>query len=102
MLYPIIHLKGDDIEMAMTHSKSQYSEEYHSFVNGQNTTQGGTHQAAFREAYVKTIREFFGNSYDAEDIRKSIIEHLGPRVQLRLKTMNVKTAGPVGILKLRM
>ncbi|MCB0456085.1 MAG: type IIA DNA topoisomerase subunit B, partial [Aequorivita sp.] len=54
-LYPIIHLKGSDIEVAITHSKTQYSEEYHSFVNGQNTTQGGTHLAAFREAYVKTI-----------------------------------------------
>jgi len=60
MLYPIIHLKGDDIEVAITHSKTQYSEEYHSFVNGQHTTQGGTHQAAFREALVKTIREFYG------------------------------------------
>jgi len=58
MLYPVIHLKGDDIEVAITHSKTQYSEEYHSFVNGQNTTQGGTHQTAFREALVKTIREF--------------------------------------------
>ena len=58
LLYPIIHLRGNDIEVAITHSKSQYSEEYHSFVNGQNTTQGGTHQAAFREAYVKTVREF--------------------------------------------
>jgi topoisomerase-4 subunit B len=58
MLYPIIHLKGDDIEVALTHSKTQYSEEYHSFVNGQHTTQGGTHQAAFRESIVKTIREF--------------------------------------------
>ena len=54
-LYPVIHLKGEDIEIALTHSKTQYSEEYHSFVNGQNTTQGGTHQAAFREALVKTI-----------------------------------------------
>jgi len=53
-LYPIAHLKGDDIEVAITHSKTQYSEEYHSFVNGQHTTQGGTHQAAFREAIVKT------------------------------------------------
>ena len=68
LLYPIIHLRGEDIEVAITHSKTQYSEEYHSFVNGQNTTQGGTHQAAFREAYVKTIREFFGKNYDASDI----------------------------------
>ena len=58
MLYPIIHLKGEDIEIAITHSKTQYSEEYHSFVNGQNTTQGGTHLAAYRESLVKTIREF--------------------------------------------
>src|SRR5690606_40803550 len=57
-LYEIIHLRGHDIEVAITHSKSQYSEEYHSFVNGQHTSQGGTHLAAFREAVVKTIREF--------------------------------------------
>ena len=57
LLYPIIHLRGEDIEVAISHSRSQYSEEYHSFVNGQNTTQGGTHQAAFRESLVKTIRE---------------------------------------------
>ena len=73
LLYPIIHLKGEDIEVAITHSRSQYSEEYHSFVNGQNTTQGGTHQAAFREALVKTVREHFGKNFDASDIRKSII-----------------------------
>ena len=59
MTYPIIHLRSDDIEVALTHSKTQYSEEYHSFVNGQNTTQGGTHLAAFREAFVRTIREFY-------------------------------------------
>jgi len=68
-LYPIIHLKGDDIEVAITHHKTQYSEEYHSFVNGQNTTQGGTHLAAYREALVRTIREFYGKNYDASDIR---------------------------------
>ncbi len=73
MLYPVVHLKGDDIEVAITHSKTQYSEEYHSFVNGQHTTQGGTHQAAFREALVKTIRDFYGKNYDASDIRKSVI-----------------------------
>lgn len=72
-LFPIIHLKEDDIEIALTYSKSQYSEEYHSFVNGQHTTQGGTHQNAFREAIVKTIREFFGKNFDASDIRKSIV-----------------------------
>ncbi|MGC1515816.1 MAG: DNA topoisomerase IV subunit B [Maribacter sp.] len=80
MLYPVIHLKGDDIEVAMTHSKTQYSEEYHSFVNGQHTTQGGTHQAAFREAIVKTIREFYKKDYDASDIRKSIISAVALKV----------------------
>ena len=72
-LYPIIHLRGEDIEVAITHSKTQYSEEYHSFVNGQNTTQGGTHHAAFRESLVKTIREYYGKNYEASDIRKSIV-----------------------------
>ncbi len=91
LLYPIIHLKGEDIEVAMTHSKSQYSEEYHSFVNGQNTTQGGTHQAAFREAYVKTIREFFGKSYDASDIRKSIIAAVSIKVMEPVFESQTKT-----------
>jgi len=80
MLYPVIHLKGDDIEVAITHSKTQYSEEYHSFVNGQHTTQGGTHQAAFREAIVKTIRDYYGKTYDASDIRKSIISAIAIKV----------------------
>ena len=71
-LYPIIHLKGHDIEVAITHSKTQYSEEYRSFVNGQNTTQGGTHLSAFREALVKTLRDFYGKNYEASDIRKSV------------------------------
>ena len=78
--YPIIHLKGEDIEVAMTHSKTQYSEEYHSFVNGQNTTQGGTHLAAFREALVKTIREFYNKNYDASDVRKSIVSAISIKV----------------------
>ncbi len=80
MLYPVIHLKGDDIEVAITHSKTQYSEEYHSFVNGQHTTQGGTHQAAFREALAKTIRDFYGKNYEASDIRKSIISAIAIKV----------------------
>jgi len=80
MLYPIIHLKGEDIEIAMTHSRTQYSEEYHSFVNGQHTTQGGTHQAAFREAIVKTVRDFYGKTYEASDIRKSIISAIAIKV----------------------
>ena len=70
--YPIIHLKGDDIEVAMSHG-NEYGEEYYSFVNGQYTTQGGTHQAAFREAVVKTIREFYKKDFDATDIRQAIV-----------------------------
>ena len=70
--YPVIHLKGEDIEIAMTHMRNQYGESYNSFVNGQHTTMGGTHQIAFREAVVKTIREFYGKNYEAPDIRQSI------------------------------
>ncbi len=91
MLYPVIHLRGDDIEVAMTHSKTQYSEEYHSFVNGQNTTQGGTHQAAFREAVVKTIRDFYGKNYDASDIRKSIISAISIKVMEPVFESQTKT-----------
>ena len=72
MLYPIIHLKADDIEVAITHCKNQYSEQYYSFVNGQHTVQGGTHQGAFRQGLVKTIRDFFGKNYDASDIRQAV------------------------------
>ena len=71
-LYPIIHLEGDDIEIAITHCKNQYSEQYYSFVNGQHTIQGGTHQSVFRESIVKTLRDFYGKNYDATDIRQSI------------------------------
>ena len=91
MLYPIIHLKGDDIEVAITHSKTQYSEEYHSFVNGQHTTQGGTHQAAFREAIVKTIREFYGKNFDASDVRKSIISAIAIKVMEPVFESQTKT-----------
>lgn len=91
LLYPIIHLKGEDIEVAITHSRSQYSEEYHSFVNGQNTTQGGTHQAAFREALVKTIREHFGKNFDASDIRKSIISAISIKVMEPIFESQTKT-----------
>ena len=79
-LYPIIHLKGEDIEVAISHSKTQYSEEYYSFVNGQNTTQGGTHLNAFKEAYVKTIRDFYKKNFDPSDVRKSIIAGLSIKV----------------------
>ncbi|MCC4212663.1 DNA topoisomerase IV subunit B [Leeuwenhoekiella parthenopeia] len=91
VLYPIIHLRGDDIEVAMTHSRTQYSEEYHSFVNGQNTTQGGTHLAAFREAVVKTIREFFNKNYDASDIRKSIVSAISIKVMEPVFESQTKT-----------
>ncbi|MEK9958254.1 MAG: DNA topoisomerase IV subunit B [Flavobacteriaceae bacterium] len=91
LLYPIIHLRGEDIEVAMSHSRTQYSEEYHSFVNGQHTTQGGTHQAAFREAIVKTIREHFGKNYEAADIRKSIISALSIKVMETVFVSQTKT-----------
>jgi topoisomerase-4 subunit B len=91
MVYPIIHLKGDDIEVAMTHSKSQYSEEYHSFVNGQNTTQGGTHLVAFREAVVKTIREFYNKGFEPSDIRKSIVSAVSIKVMEPVFESQTKT-----------
>lgn len=91
LAYPIIHLRGDDIEVALTHSKTQYSEEYHSFVNGQNTTQGGTHLAAFREALVKTLREFYGKNYDASDVRKSIVSAISIKVMEPVFESQTKT-----------
>ncbi|MDO7629177.1 MAG: ATP-binding protein, partial [Flavobacteriaceae bacterium] len=91
MLYPIIHLKGPDIEVAITHSKTQYSEEYHSFVNGQHTTQGGTHQAAFREAIARTIKDFYGKNYEAADIRKSIISAISIKVMEPIFESQTKT-----------
>lgn len=100
--YPIIHLQGEDIEVAITH-ENQYGEEYYSFVNGQFTTQGGTHLAAFREAYVKTIRDFYKKDYDAADIRGSICAAISVRVQepvfesqtkTKLGSQNVYEGGP--------
>ena len=91
MLYPIIHLKGPDIEVAITHSKTQYSEEYHSFVNGQHTTQGGTHQTAFREAIARTIKDFYGKNYEAADIRKSIISAISIKVMEPIFESQTKT-----------
>jgi len=89
--YPIIHLQGEDIEMALTHSKTQYSEEYHSFVNGQNTTQGGTHLAAYREAIVKTIREFYNKSFEASDVRKSVVTAISIKVMEPVFESQTKT-----------
>jgi topoisomerase-4 subunit B len=90
-LYPIIHLKGEDIEIAMTHSNEHFSEEYYSYVNGQYTTQGGTHLGAFREAVVKTIREFFKKDYEPLDVRKSIIAAVSVKVQEPVFESQTKT-----------
>jgi topoisomerase-4 subunit B len=89
-LYPVIHLKGEDIELAICHG-NQYGEEYYSFVNGQNTTQGGTHLQAFREAIVKTIREFYRKEYDASDIRASIIAAVSIKVEEPVFESQTKT-----------
>jgi topoisomerase IV subunit B len=100
--YPIIYLKGDDIELAITHG-NHYGEQYYSFVNGQNTTQGGTHLAAFREAFVKTIREFYNKNFDPQDIRASIIAAISVRVEepvfesqtkTKLGSQNIAPDGP--------
>ncbi|WP_258104611.1 DNA topoisomerase IV subunit B [Marinoscillum sp. MHG1-6] len=100
--YPIIHLKGNDIELAMTHA-NQYGEEYYSFVNGQNTTHGGTHLAAFREAVVKTVRDYYKKDFDASDVRASIVGAIAVRVQepvfesqtkTKLGSQNVGPNGP--------
>lgn len=100
--YPIIHLTGNDIEVAITHN-NDYGEDIYSFVNGQHTTQGGTHQQAFREAYVKTIRDFFKKDYDASDIRTGIVAAISVRVvepvfesqtKTKLGSVNVDTNGP--------
>lgn len=102
MRYPIIHLKGEDIEVAITHT-GDYGEDLYSFVNGQHTTQGGTHQGAFREAFVKVIRDFFKKDYDASDIRQSICAAISVRVQepvfesqtkTKLGSQNVWEGGP--------
>jgi len=89
-LYPIIHINGDDIEVALTHVKT-YGEEYFSFVNGQHTTQGGTHLAAFREAIVKTIREFYNKSFEPSDIRTSIISAISIKVEEPVFESQTKT-----------
>ncbi|ABG58884.1 DNA topoisomerase IV subunit B [Cytophaga hutchinsonii] len=100
--YPFIHLKGNDIEICLTHGE-QYGEEYYSFVNGQYTTQGGTHLAAFREAVVKTVREYYKKDFDASDVRSSIIGAIAIRVQepvfesqtkTKLGSQNVAHEGP--------
>jgi topoisomerase-4 subunit B len=100
--YPIVHLTGDDIELALSHT-NEYGEDIYSFVNGQHTTQGGTHQQAFREAYVKTIRDFFKKDYEASDIRTGIVAAISVRVvepvfesqtKTKLGSLNVDVDGP--------
>ncbi|OIP00560.1 MAG: DNA topoisomerase IV [Bacteroidetes bacterium CG2_30_33_31] len=89
--YPIVHIEEGDFEFAFTHATNQYGEEYYSFVNGQHTTQGGTHQVAFREAIVKTIREFFKKDYDPSDIRQSIVAALSIKIQEPVFESQTKT-----------
>lgn len=89
-LYPIVHLKGEDIELAFTHGL-QYGEDYYSFVNGQNTTQGGTHLITFREAFVKTVRDFYKKDYDPADIRSSIIAAISIKVEEPIFESQTKT-----------
>ena len=100
--YPIVHLKGEDIEVAFTHGE-QYGEEMYTFVNGQNTTQGGTHLAAFREAIVKTVRDFYNKSFENSDVRASLIGSISIRVQepvfesqtkTKLGSLNIAEDGP--------
>ncbi len=91
ILYPIIHVRDADFEFALTHSGKQYGEEYYSFVNGQNTTQGGTHQAAFREAFVKTVREFYKKDFEPGDIRSGIVCALSIRIQEPVFESQTKT-----------
>ncbi len=90
-LYPIVHIRELDFECAFTHSNNTYNEEYYSFVNGQHTTQGGTHQAAFREAIVKTIREFYNKDYDTADIRNSLVAAISIKVQEPVFESQTKT-----------
>ena len=89
-LYPIIHLEGDDIEVAFTHGKT-YGEDYYSFVNGQHTTQGGTHQAAYRESIAKVIKDFYGKNYEASDIRQSIVASIAVKVMEPIFESQTKT-----------
>lgn len=90
LTYPIIHLKGEDIEVAISHN-NEYGEEYYAFVNGQHTTQGGTHLQAFREVYIKTIREFYKKDFDAADIRSSIVAAISVRIQEPVFESQTKT-----------
>ena len=107
-LYPIIHLKGDDIEIAFTHTNQQYGEEYHSFVNGQHTIQGGTHQSAFKEHIARTIKEFYQKNYEYADIRSGIIAAIAINVEepqfesqtkIKLGSLTMEPGGGVSVNK---
>ena len=107
-LYPIIHLKGDDIEIAFTHTNQQYGEEYHSFVNGQHTIQGGTHQSAFKEHIARTIKEFFNKNYEFPDIRSGIVAAIAINVEepqfesqtkIKLGSLTMEPNGGVSVNK---
>lgn len=107
-LYDIIHLKGDDIEIAFTHTNQQYGEEYHSFVNGQHTIQGGTHQSAFKEHIARTIKEFFSKNYEYGDIRSGIVAAIAINVQepqfesqtkIKLGSLTMEPNGGVSVNK---
>ena len=89
-LYPIIHLEGDDIEVAFTHGRT-YGEDYYSFVNGQHTTQGGTHQSAFRESVAKVIKDFYSKNYESSDIRQSIVAAVSVKVMEPVFESQTKT-----------
>ena len=108
-LYPIIHLKGDDIEIAFTHTNEQYGEEYHSFVNGQHTIQGGTHQSAFKEHIARTIKEFFNKNYEYGDIRSGIVAAIAINVEepqfesqtkIKLGSLTMEPNGGLSVNKL--
>jgi len=107
-LYDIVHLKGDDIEIAFTHTNQQYGEEYHSFVNGQHTIQGGTHQSAFKEHIARTIKEFFNKNYEYGDIRSGIVAAIAINIQepqfesqtkIKLGSLTMEPGGGVSVNK---
>ena len=107
-LYPIIHMKGEDIEIAFTHTNQQYGEEYHSFVNGQHTIQGGTHQSAFKEHIAKTIKEFFNKNFEYGDIRNGIVAAIAINIQepqfesqtkIKLGSLTMEPGGGISVNK---
>ena len=107
-LYPIVHLKGEDIEIAFTHTNQQYGEEYHSFVNGQHTIQGGTHQSAFKEHIAKTIKEFYNKNFEYGDIRNGLVAAIAINVEepqfesqtkIKLGSLTMEPGGGISVNK---